>query len=187
MLKRLLLGAAKKIARFMERCKDKRYYRQGKWYAIYLRLVLAECGTHFQVSGKPRIDEPHKVHIGSHVTINNLVQICPRAEVYIGDYVTMSRGSQITAGSLDMNCWTDERYKEHVHTMAPVHIGEGTWLCVNSIVLPGVSITGKGVVVAAGAVVTHDITEDYVVVGGVPARIVKRLQKPGEVTQNETV
>lgn len=43
--------------------------------------------------------------------------------------------------------------------------------------LPGVDISGKGVIVAAGAVVTHDITEDYVVVAGVPAKVVKRLGK----------
>lgn len=176
MIHRMLLKTATKIAQWIEKCREKHYGRQGKWYARYLRLLLAECGTDFQVFGKPRISEPCKIHIGNHVTINHGAQICTRAEVFIGDYVTMSRGSQITAGTLDLNCWTDGRYKEHVHTAAPVHIGEGTWLCVNSIVLPGVSITGKGVVVAAGAVVTHDITEDYVVVGGAPARIVKRLK-----------
>ena len=96
--------------------------------------------------------------------------------MYIGDYVTMSRGAQITAGTLDTNRWADGEYKKHIHTQGEVHLAEGTWLCVNSVVLPGVSITGKGVVVAAGAVVTHDITEDYVIVGGVPARIVKRLK-----------
>lgn len=173
----MLISLARKVAQFIEARRDKKYYRQGKRYARHLRLLLAECGTHFQINGKPWISEPHKVHIGNHVTINNGVQICPRADVYIGDYVTMSRGSQITAGTLDMNCWSGERYKDHVHTQAPVYIGEGTWLCVNSVVLPGVSITGKGVVVAAGAVVTHDITEDYVVVGGVPAKIVKHLDE----------
>ena len=55
-------------------------------------------------------------------------------------------------------------------------IGEGTWLCVNSIVLPGVKISGKGVVVAAGAVVANDIDEDYIVVGGVPARKIKQIK-----------
>lgn len=165
------------IAKFIEMINDRWYYIRGKIHSRYLRLLLAECGSDFNIYGKPNISLPEKIHIGNHVTINNGVQICPRADVYIGDYVTMSRGSQITAGTLDMNCWADEQYKEHVHTQSSVHIGEGTWLCVNSIVLPGVSIKGKGVVVAAGAVVTHDIEEDYCVVAGVPAKIVKKLKK----------
>ena len=67
--------------------------------------------------------------------------------------------------------------KDAPHVGLDVHLGEGTWLCVDSIVLPGVDISGKGVIVAAGAVVTKDITEDYVIVGGVPAQIIKRLER----------
>ena len=46
---------------------------------------------------------------------------------------------------------------------------------MDAIVLPGVRITGNHVVVAAGAVVTKDITESRVIVAGNPARIVKRM------------
>lgn len=74
--------------------------------------------------------------------------------------------------------WLEKRLIGTVsHIEKDVYIADGTWLCVNSIVLPGVSITGKGVIVAAGAVVTKDITENFVVVGGILAQIVKRLQK----------
>ena len=66
-------------------------------------------------------------------------------------------------------------YRNAPHRALDVHIGEGCWLCVNSTVLPGVNISGKGVIVGAGAVVTKDIKEDYVLVGGVPARILKKL------------
>lgn len=176
-IKARLYSLAKLLSKAWEAHREKKYYRQGCRYARYLRVASAECGSHLQVNGKPIIWNPEKIHIGNHVTINSTVQICPRGEVFIGDYVTMSRGAQITAGGLDMNHWVDEQYKEHIHTEAPVHIGEGTWLCVNSVVLPGVSITGKGVVVAAGAVVTHDITEDYCIVGGVPAKIIRRLSE----------
>lgn len=179
-MKQFLLKILRKPAALWEKHREKNYLRRGRFWARYYRLLFAECGTHLQMNGKPVIWSPEKIHIGNHVTINQGAQICPRGEVYIGDYVTMSRGSQITAGGLDTNDWTDERFKERRHIQAPVYIGEGTWLCVNSVVLSGVSITGKGVIVAAGAVVTKDITEDYVVVGGVPAKIVKRLKNPSE-------
>jgi acetyltransferase-like isoleucine patch superfamily enzyme len=51
-----------------------------------------------------------------------------------------------------------------------VRIGTGVWLGAKVIVLPGVSI-GDGAVVAAGAVVTHDV-EPMAIVAGVPARLV---------------
>lgn len=165
------------VARLIQRKKEGRY-RRRKRREVFMRLVLAECGSNLRVNGKPLIFNPQKIHVGSHFTINNGCLIAPRGEVYIGDYVTMSRGSQITAGSLDPDHWSGERYKDHKHIQGDVFIGEGTWLCINSIVLPGVKITGKGVIVAAGAVVTHDITEDYVIVGGVPAKIIKHLKAP---------
>ena len=56
---------------------------------------------------------------------------------------------------------------------SPVHIGRGAWFCANATILPGVTI-GNGAVIAAGAVVTKDM-EANTVVGGVPAKVVKRL------------
>lgn len=54
---------------------------------------------------------------------------------------------------------------------APVSIGAGSDLGVSSVVLPGVRI-GRGVQVAAGAVVTEDVP-DFAVVAGVPARVLR--------------
>lgn len=54
-----------------------------------------------------------------------------------------------------------------------VVLDEGCWIGANATILNGVRI-GKYAVVAAGAVVNRDV-EDYTVVGGVPARVIKRL------------
>jgi acetyltransferase-like isoleucine patch superfamily enzyme len=50
-------------------------------------------------------------------------------------------------------------------------VEDDAWLGYGVIVLDGVRI-GKGAVVGAGAVVTHDIPEGAIAVG-VPARVVK--------------
>ena len=50
---------------------------------------------------------------------------------------------------------------------------DNAWICIGAIVCPGGTI-GKNAVVAAGAVVTKDVP-DNVMVGGNPARIIKRL------------
>ena len=52
-------------------------------------------------------------------------------------------------------------------------VGDGTWIGMGSVVLDGASI-GSGCVVAAGSVV-RDIFPDNVLIGGVPARIIKKL------------
>lgn len=61
----------------------------------------------------------------------------------------------------------------HFHLEKDTVIGNHVWLCSNVTVLPGVKITGKYVVVAAGAVVASDIVEDYCLYAGVPARLIK--------------
>ena len=51
-------------------------------------------------------------------------------------------------------------------------VGNDVWIGHGATVLPGNAI-GDGAVIAAGAVVTHDV-DPYTIVGGIPARLIKR-------------
>lgn len=53
-----------------------------------------------------------------------------------------------------------------------VFIGDDVWIGARVIILPGVKI-GNGVIIGAGAVVTKDV-DNYSIVAGVPARVVKK-------------
>jgi hypothetical protein len=53
-----------------------------------------------------------------------------------------------------------------------VVLGEKCWIGMNSVILPGV-ILGPNTVVAAGAVVTKSFPEGNVVLGGVPAKLIR--------------
>jgi maltose O-acetyltransferase len=55
----------------------------------------------------------------------------------------------------------------------PVTIGNGAWLGARCTILPGVNV-GEGAIVAAGAVVTHDVPANTMV-AGVPARAIRDL------------
>lgn len=55
---------------------------------------------------------------------------------------------------------------------APVTIGNHVWIGTKAIILKGVTI-GDGAVIAAGAVVTHDVPAKCLV-AGVPAKVIKR-------------
>lgn len=56
----------------------------------------------------------------------------------------------------------------------PVVIKDGVWIGVRCTILPGVTIH-EGAVVAAGAVVTKDVPANTIV-GGVPAKVIKKLE-----------
>lgn len=55
---------------------------------------------------------------------------------------------------------------------ATIVLEDNVWIGANATILAGVRI-GTGSIVGAGAVVTHDV-EPYTVVGGVPARLIRR-------------
>ena len=56
---------------------------------------------------------------------------------------------------------------------SPLEIGNDVWIGDNVIITPGCCHVGEGCILAAGAVVTKDV-EPYCVVGGNPAKIIKR-------------
>jgi acetyltransferase-like isoleucine patch superfamily enzyme len=59
-----------------------------------------------------------------------------------------------------------------------VRIGNNVWIGAHAMVMKGVTI-GDDAVVAAGAIVTHDVPPGAVVAGN-PARVVKMLVEVGE-------
>lgn len=65
-------------------------------------------------------------------------------------------------------------YNTYVNS-GPVVMGDNCWLATNVVILPGVRL-GNHVICAAGAVVTKSFEEDNIVLAGVPARIVRRIE-----------
>lgn len=55
----------------------------------------------------------------------------------------------------------------------PVKIGNDVWIGGKASIMPGVTI-GSNVVIAGGAVVTNDVSDNSMV-GGVPAKLIKKL------------
>lgn len=71
-------------------------------------------------------------------------------------------------------------YDAHAYDAAlpATRVGNSVWMGANAVILGGVTI-GDGAVVAAGAVVTDDVDE-MTVVGGVPARPLRRVSGADE-------
>lgn len=64
-----------------------------------------------------------------------------------------------------------EEFLENVKQKKGITIGNDVWIGLNSVILPGV-IIGNGVTIAANSVVSKNV-EDYTIVGGVPAELIK--------------
>jgi len=58
---------------------------------------------------------------------------------------------------------------------AGIKIGKGCWIGAKATILDGVTI-GDNCVIAAGAVVVAGVYPNYVVLGGVPARVIKEIK-----------
>ena len=166
MLSRLVRQLNKLIQRYKQ-YKDKKEKSEVK-------KQFLSCGENVIILGKIYLYNGEKIRIGNNCKINEQVYLNGRSGIIIGDDVTLSPFCKIISTGYDINNWINTGERKHIEN-APIYIKSKCWIGAGAIVLPGVSITGEYVVVGAGAVVTHDITEDHVLVAGVPARIIRKL------------
>ena len=64
----------------------------------------------------------------------------------------------------------------------PVRIEDDVWVGYGATIMHGVRI-GEGAVVAAGALVTKDV-EPYTIVGGVPAKPIRKRFEPEDIERH---
>lgn len=119
-------------------------------------------GVDFELTG-------HKITMGFGANIGNRTVIMSGGEVIFGNHIIMGPEVMI----IPQNHRTDEKnYANKV--FKNITIGNNVWIGARAILLNGVNI-GDGAVVAAGAVVTKDVPP-YTIVGGNPAKIIKKRQ-----------
>lgn len=95
------------------------------------------------------------------------------AELIIGNNVSIASNVTIITGS-GPNA-SSEMQKYYPIVKDPIKIGDHSWIGDNVTILPGVNL-GKFCVVAANSVVKNSFA-DYSVVGGNPAKLIKKLNQ----------
>lgn len=142
---------------------------------LVLRAAGLRIGRGTVMWGTPTITGGGNIYrrltVGRECWFNIGVLINLGAEVSIGDRVALGHGVMILTETHPIG--PPERRAGPLFAR-PVRIGDGAWLGVRALILPGVEI-GAGAVVAAGAVVTKDVPPN-VLVGGVPARVLRELE-----------
>lgn len=127
---------------------------------------------HVILFGVPKIIYGSRIHFGEKNRINDNVFLHASNHIYFGNNVTVSYGSSIITESYDLSDYTSFVSKKHKG--AEIHIGDNVWIGANSTILPGVKIEND-IVIAAGSVVTHDLTDSYCIYAGVPAKKIKKI------------
>lgn len=87
--------------------------------------------------------------------------------IWIGDYVRFGPGVGILTSNHDL-------YNRDKYVKKPIIIGDYCWLGMHAMVMAGVTL-GPSTIVGAGSVVTKSFPEGYCVIGGNPARLLKKL------------
>ena len=113
-----------------------------------------------------RIDYPWNVSIGELSSIGSGAWVYALDKIAIGKNVCIGEDVRLITGSHDVS-------SPHFDLATkPITINDNVWIATGAIVLPGVTI-GEGAVIAAAAVVTKDV-EPWAVVGGNPAKFIKK-------------
>jgi acetyltransferase-like isoleucine patch superfamily enzyme len=119
-------------------------------------------------------DMPHSgIKIGRDSLIGEYSVIRGQGGVSMGDRVYTSPFTQIIAVNHVFDD-PDRPFVDQGITAEGIVIEDDVWLGSGAVITDGVHV-GQGAVVAAGAVVTKDVPP-HTVVGGVPARVIKKIE-----------
>jgi len=137
-----------------------------------LKIMLGQELDHLVVRPGVNIFGYKKLTIGRHVSIQHNCLLSCEGGLEIGNYVSIAHGTSImtTEHSFDD---PDMPIKFQPIVPLSVTIGNNVWIGAKATILAGVSIA-DGTIIAAGAVVVKSIKDPNTIVGGVPAKFIKK-------------
>ena len=145
-------------------------------FAYYIHEhVLWRANIHaaadVRIHATASIRNAQNVYVGKNSHINHLccVWASENAKIVLGDNLLMGPGVGIFSSNHSMIKGQPMTFQERKE--ASIVIGDDVWLGAHSIITAGTHIA-NGVIVAAGAVVTRSITQEGVIVAGIPAKII---------------
>ena len=155
--------------------KDRVYYIGSKdcvRYFFIQRILRINSHVAWPVHWSSMVNKPEKIKMtkrsatypgfmpGCYIQAENGIEI--GSNVWIGPGVKIISSNHVTS---DFFLSTKEE---------SIKIGNDCWLGANSVILPSVQL-GDHTIVAAGAVVTKSFMDENIILAGIPAKIVKKI------------
>lgn len=145
------------------------YHTQDEIREIFSRITARPIEPTLRIFPPFYTDFGKNITVGKNVFINACYNFQDHGGVSLGDGCLI--GHNVVFATLNHDLAPAKRSSM---IPAPIVVGKNVWVGSNSTILAGVTI-GDNAVVAAGAVVTKDV-EANTVVGGVPAKVIKRIE-----------
>lgn len=150
------------------------------------------------------IHNKDQIVLGKEVKLSGCLSVGKKGKITLGDYTMMGRKSMIQAhnkieigrfGFIGPESWIQDSNNHSIYAKdrivdtlgadkgidgtntvtKPIKIGNHVFIGRRAMILKGVTI-GDRSIVAAGAIVTHDVPEDVIVAGN-PAKVVKKIDQ----------
>lgn len=144
----------------------------GLYATFYDRVAI----THSIIDNYTYIGPNSKIN---NTSIGKFCSIGPDVKIGLGMHPTNLISTYPAFYSKQKQCQLTFTDKDYFDEAGCIHVGNDVWIGANVIVLDNVTI-GSGAIIAAGAVVTKDV-EPYSIVGGVPARLIKKRFSDSEI------
>jgi putative colanic acid biosynthesis acetyltransferase WcaF len=140
--------------------------------AWLLRWFGARIGRGLVIKPHARIKYPWRLIVGDHCWIGQEVWIDNLADVTLGSHVCVSQKAYLCTGTHD--------YRRRTFDLVTrsISVGDGAWLGAGCLVLGGVTV-GTNAIVAAGSLVTRDVSPAAIVAGN-PATPREACRRPPE-------
>jgi len=135
-----------------------------------IKELVPNSGANLHIEPPFYCDYGSNIDCGDNVYFNMNCVVLDGMKVKIGSYVLFGPGVQVYTATHPLD-WQQRRKEEYSKAIT---IGDDCWIGGGAVICPGVTI-GDRVVVAAGAVVTKDVPDDTLV-GGNPAKIIRKLE-----------
>lgn len=144
------------------------YHSEQELSALVSEIIGEPVGENFRMFPPFYTDFGRNIHIGKNVFINSCCHFQDQGGIYIGDDVLI--GHNVVLATINHNINPYDRRNHY----GAIRIGNRVWIGSNAVITQNVAI-GDGAVVAAGAVVIKNVPKN-IIMGGVPAKIIKRIE-----------
>lgn len=138
---------------------------------VFLKNTAKYCGENISLHPGVYLLCPEKIELGNNVSIHPMCYIDATGGINIGNDVSIAHSVTIMSTE---HVFTDINIpiKDQGVSFHLTIIKDNVWIGAKSTILAG-TVINSGSIIAAGAVVKNDVDENTVV-GGIPAKIIKK-------------